>query len=231
MSRRRVPGWAVASGPCASGSTREARSPTSWPPTVASPRCRPPRGTPAMPSAPVLPRCSSTAPIARPVLAHGTTVATNALLERRGATVALVTTAGFADVIEIARQDRPSLYDPWADRPEPLVSRSRRLEVGGRLDHRGVEIEPVPGDGCPTVPDGVEAVAVCLLHSDLDPAHERAVAAVLEARGPRRVGVGRRVAAVPRVRAHRHHGGERLPAAHLPALPRGARRCRHGRCW
>src|SRR4029079_9483029 len=61
-------------------------------------------------------------PAATPdVLAHGTTVATNALLERRGARVALVTTPGFADVIEIALQARPSLYDPFADRPEPLV--------------------------------------------------------------------------------------------------------------
>ena len=56
----------------------------------------------------------------------GTTVATNALLERRGAAVALVTTEGFADVIEIARQDRPSLYDDDVDRPEPLVPRWRR---------------------------------------------------------------------------------------------------------
>ena len=71
------------------------------------------------------------------LLAHGTTVATNALLERRGAVVALVTTAGFADVIEIARQDRPSLYDIWADRPEPLVPRRLRLEVEGRLDAAG----------------------------------------------------------------------------------------------
>ncbi|WP_334145082.1 hydantoinase/oxoprolinase N-terminal domain-containing protein, partial [Rhabdothermincola sp.] len=55
------------------------------------------------------------------VLAHGTTVATNALLERRGAVVALVTTEGLADVIEIARQDRPSLYDHTIDRPTPLV--------------------------------------------------------------------------------------------------------------
>jgi N-methylhydantoinase A/oxoprolinase/acetone carboxylase beta subunit len=97
-------------------------------------------------------------------LAHGTTVATNALLERRGAVVALVTTAGFADVIEIARQDRPSLYDIWADRPEPLVPRRLRLEVGGRLDAGGVEIAP-PGE-VPAVPDDVEAVAVCLLHAD-----------------------------------------------------------------
>src|SRR5919106_3942438 len=58
------------------------------------------------------------------LLAHGTTVATNAFLERRGARVALVTTEGVADVIEIGRQDRPSLYDPWSDRPAPLVERS-----------------------------------------------------------------------------------------------------------
>ena len=111
------------------------------------------------------------------LLAHGTTVATNALLERRGAAVALVTTRGFADVIEIARQDRPSLYDIWADRPEPLVPRELRLEVDGRLDASGGEIEPV-GEA-PAVPDGVEAVAVCLLHADLNPAHEQAVAEAL----------------------------------------------------
>jgi N-methylhydantoinase A/oxoprolinase/acetone carboxylase beta subunit len=108
------------------------------------------------------------------LLAHGTTVATNALLERRGAVVALVTNAGFADVIEIARQDRPSLYDIWADRPEPLVPRRLRLEVEGRLDAAGAEITPV--GAVPSVPEDVEAVAVCLLHADLNPAHERAVA-------------------------------------------------------
>ena len=123
---------------------------------------------------------SSSAP---ELLAHGTTVATNALLERRGARVALLTTAGLADVIEIARQDRPSLYDQWADRPEPLVPRDLRLEVGGRLAADGSEVEPVPTDAVPDVPEGVQAVAVCLLHADLDPSHERAVAGVLEERG------------------------------------------------
>lgn len=116
-------------------------------------------------------------------LAHGTTVATNALLERRGARVALVTTEGFADVIEIARQDRPSLYDPWADRPEPLVARADRLEVGGRIGPDGTELEALDPATVPEVPVGVDAVAVCLLHSDLDPGQERAVAAVLAARG------------------------------------------------
>jgi N-methylhydantoinase A/oxoprolinase/acetone carboxylase beta subunit len=114
-------------------------------------------------------------------LAHGTTVATNALLERRLGRVAVVTTRGFADVIEIARQARPSLYDAHVDRPVPLVPRELRFEVSGRLDALGVELEPFDG----TVPDlgDVDAVAVCLLHSDLNADHERAVADVLRARG------------------------------------------------
>ena len=79
------------------------------------------------------------------VLAHGTTVATNALLERRGARVALVATRGFADVIEIARQDRPSLYDPFVDRPAPLVPRALRFEVDERLDAAGASSTPFDG--------------------------------------------------------------------------------------
>ena len=121
---------------------------------------------------------------ARPeALAHGTTVATNAILERKGATVALVANAGCADVIEIARQDRPSLYDHWADRPEPLVDRDHRVEVRGRLGPDGTELEPLELAGLDSLPDDTEAVAVCLLHSDLNPAHELAVTAELEGRG------------------------------------------------
>jgi N-methylhydantoinase A/oxoprolinase/acetone carboxylase beta subunit len=97
------------------------------------------------------------------VLAHGTTVATNALLERRGARVALVTDPGFEDVIEIGRQNRPALYDPFADRPEPLVPRDLRLPAGA------------------AVPDDVDAVAVCLLHADVDPSQEQALAAAFGA--------------------------------------------------
>jgi N-methylhydantoinase A len=113
------------------------------------------------------------------LLAHGTTVATNALLEGRGATVALVTTEGLRDVIEIARQDRPSLYDQLASRPEPLVPRSLRYEVAGRLAADGSELAPVGPVGDPEA----EVVAVCLLHADIEPAHEQAVAADLRARG------------------------------------------------
>jgi N-methylhydantoinase A/oxoprolinase/acetone carboxylase beta subunit len=121
------------------------------------------------------------------LLAHGTTVATNALLERNGALTALVTTAGIADVIEIGRQDRPSLYDPTVDRPEPIVPRELRFEVTERLDADGSVLVPLD---LATLPDlsGCEpsprAVAVVLLHSDVAPTHERAVAAALRERYP-----------------------------------------------
>ncbi|MGI8793683.1 MAG: hydantoinase/oxoprolinase family protein [Acidimicrobiales bacterium] len=114
-------------------------------------------------------------------LSHGTTVATNALLERRGAVVALVTNDGFTDVIEIARQDRPSLYDIFADRPEPLVARALRFGVTGRRSANGDELLAV--GPAPAIPDEVESVAVCLLHADLSPDHERAIAEVLRERG------------------------------------------------
>jgi N-methylhydantoinase A/oxoprolinase/acetone carboxylase beta subunit len=117
------------------------------------------------------------------LLAHGTTVATNALLERRGATVALVTTEGLRDVIEIGRQDRPSLYDHLASRPEPLVDRTLRYEVGGRLAADGSELAPVDVAGVPEIDPEAGAVAVCLLHADIEPAHEQAVAEVLRGRG------------------------------------------------
>ncbi|MGH9290971.1 MAG: hydantoinase/oxoprolinase family protein [Acidimicrobiales bacterium] len=121
---------------------------------------------------------------ARPgFLAHGTTVATNALLERRGAAVALVTTEGLADVIEIGRQDRPSLYDQLASRPEPLVPRGWRFEVAGRLAADGSELVPVDPDVLPGIDPAVEVVAVCLLHADIEPTHERVVADALRARG------------------------------------------------
>ncbi|CAN5269184.1 hydantoinase/oxoprolinase family protein [soil metagenome] len=138
------------------------------------------RDDPARAVAAALGELGSTPP---DLLAHGTTVATNALLERRGAIVALVTNEGFADLIEIARQDRPSLYDPFVDRPEPLVPRSLRYEVGGRLVADGSELAPVDIGAVPRLDDRVEAVAVCLLPSDLSSDHEDAVGAELEGRG------------------------------------------------
>ncbi|HVF74511.1 MAG TPA: hydantoinase/oxoprolinase family protein [Acidimicrobiales bacterium] len=137
------------------------------------------RKVPSTPADPAAAVAAGIEGLAVDVLAHGTTVATNALLERRGAVVALVTNEGFADVIEIGRQDRPSLYDIWADRPAPLVPRSLRFEVAGRLDAAGAEL--VALGPVPEIPDDVDVVAVCLLHADLNPDHERAVAAALDA--------------------------------------------------
>jgi 5-oxoprolinase (ATP-hydrolysing) len=117
------------------------------------------------------------------VLAHGTTVATNALLERRGARVGLVTTAGFADVIEIARQDRPSLYDLRARRPAPLVPRPWRYEVAERLDATGAVLVPLDEGTLPAVHAEVQALAVSLLHADLEPAHEHRLAGLLRDAG------------------------------------------------
>ncbi|GAB4215639.1 MAG: hydantoinase/oxoprolinase family protein [Roseiflexaceae bacterium] len=111
-------------------------------------------------------------------LVHGTTVATNALLERRGARVALITTAGFRDVLALGRGDRPSLYDLDATRPEPLVPEELRLEVAERLDHNGVVLLPLDPTECARIAallaaQPVEAVAICLLHSYANPAHEQ----------------------------------------------------------
>ncbi|HWA54364.1 MAG TPA: hydantoinase/oxoprolinase family protein [Solirubrobacterales bacterium] len=111
--------------------------------------------------------------------AHGMTVGTNALLEERGARTALIATAGFADVIEIGRQDRPSLYRLCEPKPTPLVPAELRFEATERVGPEGV-IDPL-GEGDPerlaerVRECGAEAVAVCLLFSYLDPSHERRI--------------------------------------------------------
>src|SRR5713226_9961600 len=97
--------------------------------------------TPADPSQAIveaLEKISLTSPL---ILLHGTTVGTNTLLQRKGARVALVTTAGFEDVIEIGRQARPKLYDLFFDRIEPLVSRELRFGVKERTDAEGRVLE------------------------------------------------------------------------------------------
>ena len=113
------------------------------------------------------------------LLVHGSTVATNTLLERSGARVLLVTNRGFEDVIEIARQDRPQLYALQGTRPPPLVAREDRIGIAGRLDERGREITSLDRDELRALSDTVgaaESIAVCLLHSYADDVHERIVA-------------------------------------------------------
>lgn len=101
------------------------------------------------------------------VFLHGTTAATNALLEERGAVVSFVTDGGYEDLIEIGRQERPSLYDSSIDRPVPLVDRDMRFGVGSDLDDL---VKALVGSGC-------EVVAVGLIESYLDASKERSLAA------------------------------------------------------
>jgi N-methylhydantoinase A len=115
--------------------------------------------------------------------AHGSTVATNALLERRGARTALVTTQGFRDILEIGRQNRPALYDLTRDRPAALVPRALRFTVTERMGPDGVLVpldeESVRAAVAACREAGVEAVAVCLLFGFLHPEHEQQVGEAL----------------------------------------------------
>jgi N-methylhydantoinase A len=114
--------------------------------------------------------------------AHGTTVATNALLERRGARTVYVGNAGFEHLLHLRRQTRAHLYRLCADHPEPLVPLERCHGVAGRLGPAG-ELEPLDLESLPD-PGDAEAVAVCLLFAFRDPTHEQAVAAELRRRHP-----------------------------------------------
>ncbi len=115
------------------------------------------------------------------VMVHGTTVATNATLERKGAKTTLITTEGFRDVLEIGRQSRTKLYTLCVERPEPLVSREHRFVVRERVTHQGTAL--IPLDMCDAEKaireakgSGAEALAVCLLFSFAYPQHERLLA-------------------------------------------------------
>jgi N-methylhydantoinase A len=120
--------------------------------------------------------------------AHGTTVATNTVLQRSGARVAFVTTTGFEDLLEIGRQTRPSVYDLRVAREPPLSPRELRFGVAERVLHDGSVLEPLTEDEADRVAErvatsGAEAAAVCLLYSYLHPEHETMLGRALEARG------------------------------------------------
>ena len=108
---------------------------------------------------------------------HGTTLATNALIERRGARVATVTTEGFRDILEIAYERRYSQYDINLVKPDLIVPRSRAFTIGGRMDARGQELEPLNEAAMADLAEalaasGAAAVAICLMHAYANPAHE-----------------------------------------------------------
>jgi N-methylhydantoinase A len=119
---------------------------------------------------------------------HGSTVATNALLERKGAHTALVTTRGFRDVLEIGRQNRPALYDFFADPIPPLIPSELRFEMDERVTHTGAIINPLAMEQVTAlIPKlkalNIQTVAVCLLFSFLRPEHEQLIAAELRSAG------------------------------------------------
>jgi 5-oxoprolinase (ATP-hydrolysing)/N-methylhydantoinase A len=115
---------------------------------------------------------------------HGTTVATNAVLERRGARTALVTTEGFRDVLELRRMRMPHLYDYFWTKPPALVPRRLRFEIGERMTAAGEVLKPLHEDEARALATRLreadpEAVAVCLLHAHVHPAHERRLGEIL----------------------------------------------------
>jgi N-methylhydantoinase A len=115
---------------------------------------------------------------------HGTTLATNALIERKGARTALLTTEGFRDALEIRHEGRYDMYDLFIDPPAPLVPRHLRREVRERLLADGSVREPLDEQGArqvigELVAEGVEAIAICLLHAYVNPVHERRLAALV----------------------------------------------------
>ena len=122
-------------------------------------------------------------------IVHGTTVATNAILESKGARTALITTEGFRDVLEFRRIRIPQLYNLFYEKPPPLVPRRLRFEVQERIGPRGEVWEPLQPESVTAAVErlraaNVEAVAITFLHSYANPAHERAVQEVVQAALP-----------------------------------------------
>jgi N-methylhydantoinase A len=119
------------------------------------------------------------------VVLHATTLVSNALIERRGARTALVATRGFADVLKIGREKKYDIYDLQLEKPMPLVAEELALEVAERTGPGGEIIQPLDESSVAEVADalrrsGAEAVGICLLHSYMNPAHERRVRALIE---------------------------------------------------
>ncbi len=124
------------------------------------------------------------------VFVHGTTLATNAVLERKGARTALVATDGFRDVLEIGSEGRYDQYDLQLMKPRPLVSRELRFTVPERIDARGTVLKPLDLQAvtalCANLREGgIQSVAIAFMHAYSNPLHEQAAARILEAELPR----------------------------------------------
>ena len=162
-----------------------------WDPAGRMESCKVPT-TPANPAEGVLHGIATLAPRtgAWASLAHGTTMVTNAIVERRGAPVGYITTRGFRDVLEIGRMSRLHLYRlDLPAKPEPLVPRRLRREITERVGPDGTVLTRLHLEELPAIVEdfkreGIESVAVCLLHSYASPAHEQALRMALEAHFP-----------------------------------------------
>jgi 5-oxoprolinase (ATP-hydrolysing) len=120
---------------------------------------------------------------------HGTTLVTNALIERSGARLGLITTRGFRDILEMGTEQRYDIYDLFLQFPDPLVPRRHRLEVTERMDRDGnvlttLDAGEVRAVAQRLVAEGAEAIAICFLHAYRNPAHEREAAAIVRAAFP-----------------------------------------------
>jgi N-methylhydantoinase A len=163
---------------------------------------------------------------------HGTTVGSNAILQRAGARTGLLTTRGFRDVLEIGRVRTPELYDLAWDKPEPLVRRRHRLEVGERIAADGSVLEPLDEADVLTaagqlVAEGVEAVALCFLNSYRNPAHERAAAELVRNRHPE-IAVCASIDILPQIKEYERTSTTVVNAYLLPVMRRYLDRLKHG---
>ncbi|WP_272481780.1 hydantoinase/oxoprolinase N-terminal domain-containing protein, partial [Rhodothermus marinus] len=167
-------------------------------------------------------------PAAARQIVHGSTVTTNALLERKGARTAFVTTAGFRDLLHIGRQNRAELYDLAARRPEPLVPRTLCFEVPERVGPDGSVLQPLDETAIPPLIEAlrsarVESVAVCLLFFFCPPGPRATAGARTAGSRLRGGGLQRHPARLPGVRAGQHHDGQRLRGPRAGSLPRPPR--------
>ncbi|MGP1394201.1 MAG: hydantoinase B/oxoprolinase family protein [Inquilinaceae bacterium] len=122
-------------------------------------------------------------------IVHGTTLVTNAVIERKGARLGLITTKGFRDILEMGTEQRYDIYDLFVAFPEPLAPRDRRIEVTERLDSRGTVLTPLDEVAVTKAAkalqrQGCKAVAVAFLHAYANPAHERRAAELIRAAAP-----------------------------------------------
>jgi 5-oxoprolinase (ATP-hydrolysing) len=161
-------------------------------------------------------------------LVHGTTLVTNAVIERSGAPTALLTTQGFRDILAMGKEQRYDIYDLFLRFPEPLVPGAWRVEAAERMSRDGVPLQTpalatVRGQVACLVDQGVEAIAICFLHAYRNPEHERAVAELIRTEFPRlAVSVSSEV--VPEIREYEHTSTTVCNAYVQPLMDRYLRR-------